>query len=43
MPMIHQEFLLHRHEANPLIKPADFPGGGADGVRNPGQTMFGEV
>jgi hypothetical protein len=41
--MIHEEFLLHRHPDNPLIKPADFPGGGADGVRNPGQTMLGEV
>jgi len=40
--MIHQEFLLHRHPANPLIKPADFPGGGADGVRNCGQTMLGD-
>ena len=25
--MIHTEFLLHRHPANPLIKPMDFPGG----------------
>jgi len=38
--MIHSEFLLHRHPDNPIIKPADFPGG-ADGVRNCGQTMLG--
>lgn len=40
--MIHREFLLHRHEANPIIRPGDFPGGGADGVRNCGQTMLGD-
>ena len=39
--MIHSEFLLHRHPDNPLIKPSDFPGG-ADGVRNCGQTMMGD-
>lgn len=41
-PMIHQEFLLHRHPANPLILPKDFPNGGADGVRNCGQAMLGD-
>lgn len=40
-PMIHGEFLLHRHPENPLIKPADFPGG-ADGVRNCGTAMLGD-
>ena len=39
--MIHSEFLLYRHADNPIIKPSDFPGG-ADGVRNCGQTMLGE-
>ena len=39
--MIHSEFLLYRHPDNPLIKPSDFPGG-ADGVRNCGQTMLGD-
>jgi predicted GH43/DUF377 family glycosyl hydrolase len=38
--MIHDEFLLHRHPANPILTPKDFPG--ADGVRNCGQTMLGE-
>jgi predicted GH43/DUF377 family glycosyl hydrolase len=38
--MIHEEFLLHRHAANPIIKPSDFPG--ADGVRNCGQAMLGD-
>lgn len=38
--MIHEEFLLKRHEANPILKPSDFPG--ADGVRNCGQTMLGD-
>lgn len=40
--MIHEEFLLYRNKANPIIVPKDFPGGGADGVRNCGQTMLGE-
>ena len=40
-PMIHREFLLHRHPENPIIKPADFPGG-ADGVRNCGTAMLGD-
>lgn len=33
--------LLKRHEANPLIVPADFPHGPADAVFNCGQTMMG--
>jgi len=37
--MIHDEFLLYRHKANPILTPKDFPG--ADGVRNCGQAMFG--
>jgi beta-1,4-mannooligosaccharide/beta-1,4-mannosyl-N-acetylglucosamine phosphorylase len=40
-PLIHSEFLLRRHPANPILKPSDFPGG-ADGVRNCGQTMLGD-
>jgi len=40
-PMIHSEFLLRRHPENPIIKPSDFPSG-ADGVRNCGQTMYGD-
>jgi beta-1,4-mannooligosaccharide/beta-1,4-mannosyl-N-acetylglucosamine phosphorylase len=39
--MIHSEFLLYRHPDNPILKPSDFPGG-ADGVRNCGQTMLGD-
>lgn len=38
--MIHDEFILRRHEGNPILKPKDFPG--ADGVRNCGQTMLGD-
>jgi len=33
--------LLKRHEADPLIVPADFPHGPADAVFNCGQTMMG--
>lgn len=40
--MIHSEYLLYRHKANPVIKPSEFPGG-ADGVRNCGQTMMGDT
>lgn len=36
--MLLQEFALKRHPANPLLKPADFPG--ADAVFNCGQTMY---
>ena len=37
--MIHDEFILKRHEGNPILAPRDFPG--ADGVRNCGQAMLG--
>jgi predicted GH43/DUF377 family glycosyl hydrolase len=34
----YEEFILKRHPANPIIKPADFPG--AEAIMNPGQTMY---
>ena len=37
--MIHDEYLLHRYEGNPVLIPKDFPG--ADGVRNCGQVKMG--
>ena len=33
------EFILHRHVANPIIKPEDFPVP-ADSVMNCGQAMY---
>jgi len=36
--MLREEFGLKRHEGNPVIRPADFPG--ADAVFNCGQTMY---
>jgi len=38
--MIHDEYLLHRYEGNPILIPKDFPD--ADGVRNCGQAMLGD-
>jgi beta-1,4-mannooligosaccharide/beta-1,4-mannosyl-N-acetylglucosamine phosphorylase len=35
---IYNEFILNRHQNNPIIKPADFPGSYA--IFNPGQTKF---
>ena len=36
--MFYEEFILKRHQENPIIKPADFPG--AEAIMNPGQTMY---
>lgn len=36
--MFYEEFILKRHQENPIIKPADFPG--AEAIMNPGQTIY---
>ncbi|MCX7015813.1 MAG: glycoside hydrolase family 130 protein [Candidatus Sumerlaeota bacterium] len=38
--MLREEGLLKRHPANPIIKPADFPG--TEAIFNCGQTMYGK-
>ena len=38
--MYYPEYVMHRHERNPILSPKDFPG--AESVFNPGQTMYGD-
>ncbi|MBN1458097.1 MAG: glycoside hydrolase family 130 protein [Armatimonadetes bacterium] len=36
--MYYPEYVMHRHEKNPILGPKDFPG--AESVFNPGQTIY---